>query len=385
MTHLTQETIAGWRSRTLAPSERLATVRHLGECKECRELVNSPAGISRLEAAFGEPDGHPSYEDLEALADGKAGAAADPVAHDLISFHLANCTTCAGEYNDLVAFRASLQKKAPERRRIGWMLPAAAAVAAVALVAVIAMRTPHTTKRESSTGTQSAAQLTAALHDAGTTIGLDSTGALRGLDNIPDADRDILRQALQSQTLPLFVESGLKRATEVRLGGPPSAASGFSELSPTGTVVPEPTPRFHWNAPKGANNFIVSVYTKDFEPVMISHPLADKEWTPDKPLVDGASYVWIVSALVDGRRVTAPRAPEPEALFRVATREERQHLQAARQAVRGSDLLEAAVAAHLGMIETARQALARLEAANPGSPVVAALTRQLQPETTKTK
>lgn len=363
--HLDSESLASWRKRPDA-------VRHLGECAACRDLVNVAEGIARLEPALIGRDEHPQYHHLEALVDGEA----DPVAHDLLLFHLSKCETCAGEYRDLAAFRAELGEKARKPWVVRWALPASAALAAIALVAVYVERAPKTSAPPAAT--VRTASLNTSLHDAGTTIGLDATGAFRGLDKIPTNDRELLREVLQSQTLPVSAEAArLKRAREVRLGGEPAPAPTFEPAGPAGTVVPEQSPRFHWGAPAGARNFIVSVYTTDFEPVVKSHTLATNEWTANQSLEDGRTYVWTVSAEIDGKRVTVPAAPEPEALFRVATAAEREELRDARSAAPGCALLEATVAARLGMMDVARQAMAKLEATNQGSPVVASLDRQL--------
>jgi len=372
--HLTPEAVAGWREGKLAPRDRLRTVRHLGECASCRELVIAPDGTDRLEAAFQNGEDHPQYHDFEALADGQA----DPVARDLLLSHLAGCASCAGEYSDLAAFRSEIgAAKTAKLRPNRWALPAA--VAALAVIAIFVVRTSNQAEtRPAESGVVQTASLRTSLRDAGTTIGIDSTGVFRGLEGVPAEDRRLMRDVLQSGKLPVSADAArLKRTKEVRLGGSPEPVQALTALAPMGTVVPERNPRFHWDASGDARNFVVSVYTMDFELVAKSGVLTTNAWTPEQPLAEGSTYVWTVSAEIDGKTVTVPWAPEPEALFRVATAAERERLTAAKTAAPDCFLLEAAVASRLGMVDIARHALAKLQAANPRSPVVASLSRQL--------
>src|SRR5262249_3135984 len=159
-----------------------------------------------------------------------------------------------------------------------WVLPAA--VLAVTTVLLVYVGRPS----KPAAPAPAASVLTTSLRDAGTTIGLDGSGTFRGYEGIPASERDLLRQVLQSGMLPVPAEAAkLKRRRDVRLGA--AAPSPVFEASdPTGTVVPEQRPRFRWNAPAGAQNFVVSVYTMSFEPVTKSGTLTTDEWTPDQAL-----------------------------------------------------------------------------------------------------
>jgi hypothetical protein len=218
------------------------------------------------------------------------------------------------------------------------------------------------------------------VHDAGTLVGLDASGMLQGLAGASKDQRALVRRVLQTGILPAAPDSisRLRRNREVLPGAPQSSKAEFTALQPMGTVVPGTRPRFTWKAPPGATKFIVSVYTTNFEPAAKSPELTTGEWLCDKPLTDGTAYLWTVSGVVAGRRLLDPRTPEPEARFRVATPEERSQIEAAEALNQPSDLLQAALAARLGMFDVARAALSRLETANPGSPLVTSLSQTLK-------
>ncbi|MDQ1470897.1 MAG: hypothetical protein QOJ99_2377, partial [Bryobacterales bacterium] len=128
-------------------------------------------------------------------------------------------------------------------------------------------------------------------------------------------------------------------------------------------------PAFEWQAPGNAGAFRVSIYDSDFELVESSGTVQGRVWISRKPLPRGKIFNWTVSAIMDGTRVTAPRPPEPEARFRVASAEEARQMDAARKAAPASDLQIALAAARLGFRDEAREALRRLQAQNPGSPL----------------
>lgn len=109
--HITAETVESYRRRLLPPAELLATQAHAAGCEECRARL---AGAVRLDAAFrrvhaelagphgrDEETEHLPYERLAAFVDG----ALDEVAREMAESHLAVCTECAGDVDDLRGYQ----------------------------------------------------------------------------------------------------------------------------------------------------------------------------------------------------------------------------------------------------------------------------------------
>jgi hypothetical protein len=201
------------------------------------------------------------------------------------------------------------------------------------------------------------------LADSGKTITLDADGHLRGLEQAPPELQALVARALRDKTLPPAPAlADLQRPPDTLLGGTlPGDGVSAQKLfgfEPAGVVTPDTHPRFQWRAPAGARSYVVAVYTTDFQQVAVSSPIATPEWTCTQALKPGTTYLWTVSAVINGSRVTAPSAPEPEARFRVATDAERSELQAARAT--GSQFAVAVTATRLGMLGEAHRALERL-------------------------
>src|SRR5437016_3681614 len=108
--HLSKEQILEYRLR-LAPPERLILADdHLSSCAECRERMMA---AGEWTSAFQNPGAdkqdqfatqHLPYEQLEQLVDQKLG----PKEQEILRAHLANCSVCAREFQDLQVFQAEL-------------------------------------------------------------------------------------------------------------------------------------------------------------------------------------------------------------------------------------------------------------------------------------
>jgi hypothetical protein len=364
--HLTAQLAAGYRARTLSTAELLAVGEHLASCEECRQRVASPDAQGKLaEALGGEPVSgkHLSYEDLEALVLG-SWAGMD---------HVSACAMCAEELRDLRVFHAGLTTPTGKWGGIRILVP----VAGLALLAIaIAVVFPRTSTRPES---RPAAPLTA-LRDHGQVVALDKTGGVSGLNGIPSGEQQQIAEALRTGRIPAApAEPDLLRGRETLLGAPVPAAV-LRPVIPVGTAVFSDRPAFQWQAPKGARDFRIAVYDANFELVESGPVVQGEVWVSSKRLPRGKVLSWTVSAMVHGGRVTAPHAPEPEARFRVATEDEAAQMEAVRQATPPSDLRVALTAARLGFREEAREALDRLDAQNPGSPLLARLRASVPPK-----
>jgi TolA-binding protein len=134
MPHLTEAQREALRNRSLSAADLLAVSEHLRTCAECRQK-SRPTGPEQVLPRIGSP--HLTYEDIEAAIDG----AADAATRDRVAEHVALCGSCRADYEDLHAFRQSLQgrqvipfpARKESRRTPVIAIAAAAMIAAVAL------------------------------------------------------------------------------------------------------------------------------------------------------------------------------------------------------------------------------------------------------------
>jgi hypothetical protein len=118
----------------------------------------------------------------------------------------------------------------------------------------------------------------------------------------------------------------------------------------------------------------VAVFDADFNEVATSSSLRSTQWQPGKPLSRGKVYIWTVMATVGGESVTAPKAPAPEARFRVASVDD---AAAVSSLAAESDLAFALAAWKLGMTDDARAAVALLRESNPSSAELARVAERM--------
>lgn len=357
--HLTTEQATAWRKGTLPSSEIPGLATHLAGCEECRHLTAPVDAVARLTAALENGEQlHLTYEEMELLADGRADEAARLAAEG----HLAVCDVCADDLADLRQFARTMK---PQRRpgpRWVWAAGGAVAVAAALLLLVQAPK-PAETKPVA----------VASILDSGRKVWLDGAGALHGIEGAPEALRAEMVAALRQGVLPAGDTAGLRSRRDTLLGTANSAPL-LQAFEPAGTVVADTSPVFRWESGQTASRFVVKVYTPEFEPVLTSPELSETEWKVPGGLKAGATYVWTVTALVNGARVTAPAAPEPEARFRIATDNERAQLETA--SALHSDLALAVTATRLGLYVEARSALQRLGPGETTTRLLAELASQ---------
>jgi anti-sigma factor ChrR (cupin superfamily) len=131
MKHLSDDQIKKLRNRTLEGDDFLTVDDHLAVCEECRRNLNNlKANLQDLrieiidEAASATE--HPEFEQIAALVENKLN---DSDRKRLLS-HLAECTECRDEVEDLRSFREqmpegsrsfNIKKKQPfEEPSNGW-------------------------------------------------------------------------------------------------------------------------------------------------------------------------------------------------------------------------------------------------------------------------
>ena len=147
---------------------------------------------------------------------------------------------------------------------------------------------------------------------------------------------------------------------------------------PVGTRVASDRPAFRWSAHPDARSYEVSVFDQDLRKRAGSGRITGVDWTPERRLPRGRTYLWQVTAITPHGRVTAPAPPAPEARFEVVDEVVLAELERRRAAAPGSRLLAAVVFSEAGLLDAADAELHALADDNPGSPEVARLLDALR-------
>lgn len=364
--HISRELASAWRVKHLDPGSIRAVGDHLAACEECRALVSSPDAAAGLAASLTGVGEHLGFAELESLVSGEL-ADDDAV---LFLEHLAHCDVCAEELAELRQFAA--QRPHPGRgKAVGF-----AGGLVLAAAALLGWLNPFTrdSGQKVPAPAVTASALTASLMDSGRIIALDATGSLTGLTGAAPEVATLVGAFLKNGQLPPTPAAAgkLGRKREFLLGSA-TGETPIRSFAPAGAVVPGLTPHFRWIAAPGASRFVVSVFTAEFEPVIVSPELTTHEWVCTAQLKPGVTYSWTVSAIVAAKRIVAPRSPEPEVRFRMATVSENAEWDALRALTPPSDIAQLLVALKLGMYPEAAGVFSRLKRENPDSPALSRL------------
>jgi hypothetical protein len=214
---------------------------------------------------------------------------------------------------------------------------------------------------------------------AGRQLTLDREGKLSGADELRPSYRNLLRQALATGRIQESAQlKGLSRPPGT-LMSTDKQKSEFSVIEPVGKVLLTDRPTFRWAPMEGATNYVVEVYDAKFNQVVASPQLAGSSWSPPRALARGQVYSWQVKAVTDGQEeVVAPRAPAPQAKFRVLDGAKAKELAKVRRAYPSSHLMLGLLYAEAGMLKEAEQELYRVRKVNPKSVIARRLLSQVQ-------
>jgi hypothetical protein len=217
-----------------------------------------------------------------------------------------------------------------------------------------------------------------ALNDQGRRLALDERGNLTGAEGLPtDLQRSIERMLSTGKVPRADGEAELKGGRSILLGEDEKGAP-FRLLSPVGKIVPDNRPAFNWQPLAGASSYTVNIVDARLNEVMTSGPLTTTSWRPAKPLVNGSTYSWQVTAIKDGSPVVSPVLPLPPARFKILGRGRVGELEQARKAYANSHLALAALYARAGLRDETEAELLALLRANPRSRVVRNLLRDVR-------
>ncbi|MDQ2944408.1 MAG: hypothetical protein M3Y27_00410 [Acidobacteriota bacterium] len=334
MTHLSSELLNAYREQRLTGDDLLNAGDHLAECAQCRQLAGSKESSSAVRQLRSEfKPAHATYVQIEAYAEGRLE---DPAAKE----HLKDCVQCHSEAEDLRKFvvESNIQRRQPLRPRWWW-------IAAPALAAAMAWLAFTGWSGSPSKPARATAQRPA-----------PGTGLPAELAKLKD---DALRTG--SVGIPAEVRS-LAGTPNVLLGRSP-APDSVALTNPVATATLSDRPLFQWNPIPGAAWYRVGIFDSHVFQVADSGKLTTASWTPERPLVPGRVYAWQLSALVQGRTITAPRPPAPQARFMVLPQAETVRLRALAQQYSGDLVLVGILYARAGALDDAagewRKALAQ--------------------------
>ena len=378
--------------------------------------------LSQSSPSFQSEQGpfHLDYgEHLEPYVDGKA----NDIDREIVDSHVAQCSQCADELKDLLAFKAQPAVEVTNNTAVTssrwkqllpqwpWLAKPAFAAAVVIAVFILAIaiflwstdRAPRVEQattgasdsdkqaaenkgRPSTTGQtpenppskQSPAPPTheqplMALNDAGRQISVNQRGQLEGLDELPPELKQSVERALATRRLgdsPAITEWSTGAAI---LRGQVERQNTFAPLEPLDVVIETDRPKFRWQALEAAGQYVVTVYDSNFREVASSGPIAGTEWTTPNSLQRGLTYSWQISASKDGKTVVSPKPPLREARFRVLDQRDTAALAKLKQSAGSSHLAMGVFYWKHGLIEQAEREFQALAQANPGSPVAAEL------------
>jgi hypothetical protein len=354
----------------LPEDELAAAAVHTAKCQSChqrfvqelRRQRNSVPFTFTLEPKFWFRDDHVDFELLVALAD----KTLDRETEEIVHIHLQTCETCREDVRSFLASREITASEMEVSYGPTYRAPAVDitgapwwqrmqsrpvyAVAAIVLAAVLVVigavalnkksgsleagkheqanshieQSPGISSSPepnvaSSPGNVDDSARVAILKDGGGEVTIDKDGRVTGLDEVSDNSRQyIARAALSEHIDPAEVLRRLS-GDQSSLRGSDNGNDGLRLLYPVRSVVIEDRPTFRWESIAGTSSYRVYVLDSKQKQVGQSEDLPPNRtrWIAPSRLRRGQVYSWIVTAMVDGKKVVSPSASAPEMKFAV--------------------------------------------------------------------
>jgi hypothetical protein len=396
----------------LPEDELAAAAVHTAECQACdqrfiQELKRQRGPVRfnfTLEPEFWFRNDHLDFDQLVGFAENTF----DEETRDIINIHLSTCENCREHVRSFLAFReatagemnvsygATYYEPHEDIRGAPWVwqrlsshptyaVVAIVVVAVAILIGVIALyrrsgaleaNRQEQTNRDSERGpsfsptaapsVEDSARV-AILKDAGGEVTIDKDGHITGLDEISENSRQyVARVALSEQMVPADV---LRRLSGEPGGvrGNDDGPQGFRLLYPVRRVVTEARPVFRWESLSGASSYRVYVLDQDGNEVSQSEelPSTQTQWEAPALLRRGQIFSWVVTAIVDEKKVVSPSASAPEIKFAVLSAADFQELSQLKKS--NSHLALGVFYARVGLLNEAEREFERLVELNPQS------------------
>ena len=395
----------------LPEDELTAAAVHTAECQACdqrfiEELKRQRGSVPfnfTLEPEFWFRNDHLEFDDLVGLADNTF----DEETREIINIHLSTCESCREDVRSFLAFRDATagemnvsygpthyeshddMRAAPWlwqrlQRRPVYAVAAIVLVAVAVLIGVIALsrrsgaleankqeQTNRDSEHSPSLSPTPAASVedsatVAKLKDAGGEVTIDKDGRITGLDEVSENSRQyVARAALSEQIVPSEVLRRLS-GEPGGLRGNDDGPQGFRLLYPVRRVVTEVRPVFRWESLPGVSSYRVYVLDQDGKQVSQSEELAATQTQWEAPaLRRGQIFSWVVTAMVDGKKVVSPSASTPEIKFAVLSTADFQELSRLKKS--NSHLALGVFYARVGLLNEAEREFESLVELNPQS------------------
>lgn len=207
------------------------------------------------------------------------------------------------------------------------------------------------------------------LRDTEGIVAISETGAVTGLDDVPESTRRDVAVALRSQSLPksAVLDQLADKSSSLRGRGD---SESFTLVSPARTVIVEDRPVFRWERFSRAENYRVYVTDSAGKIVASSDSLQPRvtKWGVNAPLKRGEIYSWAVVALVDGKEIVSPSASTAEIRFQILSNSDLEQLAVLRKS--GSHLALGVFYARVGLINEAEAEFKELMRLNPDSKLI---------------
>jgi hypothetical protein len=430
--HLSQSQLAGYSGRTLDPHELLAVDRHLASCDVCHKRLTRipPVGAKLALSPSFESDEGPFHLDYDQHLAPYADGQANDIDREIVDSHVAQCSQCADELKDLLAFKqqpgVAITCDAVTSSRWRQWLPQwpllanpALATAVVIAVFILAMSVmfiywrserveqaktgssesekqraveeeqplpssrahanpENTSSNQSNLPTLPPQEPLITLNDAGRQILVNQRGQLERLDGLPPDLKESVEQALATRQLrdsPAL--TGWSTGAGI-LRSELEKQNTFAPLEPMDVVIETDRPKFRWQTLEAASQYIVTVHDAKFREVASSGPIVGSEWTTPNPLERGVTYSWQISALKDGQTIVSPKPPLREARFRILDQRALAALAKLKESAGSSHLVMGVFYWKHGLLEESEREFQALAQANPNSTAVAELLASIR-------
>jgi len=384
--HLSSQTIELLTTRRLAPADLVPATRHLAGCVQCRqkaaELAEVFSRMPQVQTEFeshGAKPLHLDYEEIEGYVDDSL-AVKD---REIVKRHLASCSACMNEARELESLRDNLHtypalasELAPSKpaRESFWrsvfksrpqrlaFVAVAFLLIVVATVLLIRRPAPQQIANRNSAPNSNQNQQVA---NANTGASNDQTASNDASDVASASSYEgIINQAITAQKITTPATMRDLVGKESKLLGPSDKTDRFALVSPVATVVRNSRPTFRWQGLDGATSYSVAILDSNLNVVDKSNPISGLSWTSGRALRRNVVYTWQVTALKEGREITAPAAPAREARFRILSSEKTAALTRVPTEIARSHLKLGILYANDGLLDDAEREFRAAIAAN---------------------
>jgi hypothetical protein len=170
---------------------------------------------------------------------------------------------------------------------------------------------------------------------------------------LPEGYETVIKRALANQTItrPAVLAELVGKTSN--LMSKKGEGESFALINPVGTVIENDHPTFRWQSLSEATSYTVFILDLNFSVIAKSEPLSATTWTMPQGLKRGTIYVWQVTAKKDGREITAPAAPMPEARFKILEQAKTNEMQRIAKESPDSHLILGTIYAHNGLLDEA--------------------------------